>query len=229
GGGSGGRAAVVGASPMVPRSREIDAKLVPDRLWSVPIYLPYLQPPLTDRAVEEAELQFGAKLPRAYIAALRIQNGGYIRLDHPLGRGPVSYIAGIGPRRPSLFSENWDGVKQFMEETGSTKPARVDDLIEISGDGHYFYCLDYRRSGRAREPRVTFVDLEWDDIEEVLAPDFATFLRQLRPSNVHRAYGLVTADSMEAVAAALSPASGFSFEEDLSDIEGPPIFSASLP
>jgi cell wall assembly regulator SMI1 len=63
---------------------------LPDRLWKVPVYLPYLQPPLTDAIVKQAESQLGVRLPRAYLDALRIQNGGSLRLDsHPSDHAPV--------------------------------------------------------------------------------------------------------------------------------------------
>lgn len=50
-----------------------------DTIWSVPAYLPYLQPPLTDEAVASAEKELGLQLPIEYLNLLRKQNGGYIR------------------------------------------------------------------------------------------------------------------------------------------------------
>lgn len=48
-------------------------------VWRVPVYLPYLQPDLTDERVAEAERSLGVKLPEANLALLRVQNGGYLR------------------------------------------------------------------------------------------------------------------------------------------------------
>lgn len=134
---------------------------IPARLWRVPVYLPYLQPPLTDAMVREAESQMGVKLPRAYVAALRIQNGGYLRTTlHPTDRAPVDRIAGIGPRFPSLLRRDWDDVKAHMAENGFVTPTGLDDLVPFCGDGHYHYCFDYRQTGRREEPRVTYIDVE---------------------------------------------------------------------
>ena len=49
----------------------------PGKIWSVPVYLPYLQPPLTAAMVAEAEDKIGRKLPAEYLALLEAQNGGY--------------------------------------------------------------------------------------------------------------------------------------------------------
>jgi hypothetical protein len=187
---------------------------IPARLFRVPAYLPYLQPPLTDEAVLEAESRLGVTLPRSYVAALKVQNGGYLRLSsHPSGHAPVDVLAGIGPRFPSLHRYDWSEVKQFMAEEGFTRPAHLDGLIPFCGDGHYHYCLDYRKARGKREPSVTYIDVEGFNVDEILAPDFATFLHQLRPGDPSEAYGLVTREPAETVASALSNATGVRFED----------------
>jgi hypothetical protein len=203
----------------------------PERLWRVPVYLPYLQPPLTEQAVREAETRLGVRLPQAYVAALRVQNGGYLRLhDHPAGYPQVEYLEGIGPREPSLsLWRGWDEIKSYMEEEGITTPARIDDLLPFFGDGHFHYCLDYRESGRAGEPCVTYVDVETFDIDEVLAPDFGTFLGQLRPGESYEVHGLVTNDDAEVVLAALAEGTGLSFEDRGDQNNGYRWFAVRLP
>lgn len=47
--------------------------------WQKTMYLPYAQLWLTDAALQATEAQIGYKLPAAWIALLRIQNGSYIR------------------------------------------------------------------------------------------------------------------------------------------------------
>jgi len=202
---------------------------IPDRLWRVPVYLPYLQPALTERAIANAESTLRARLPRAYVAALRVQNGGYLRLrEHPSGRAPVDCIAGIGSRYPSLLRHNLDDVKAHMEEEGIATPERIEELVPFCGDGHYYYCFDYRAGGRKREPRITYIDVETFDIDEVLAPDFGTFLGQLRPPETPM-YGLMTHGKPGVVASALSKATGTRFEDLGDDTYGYPWFRAKLP
>jgi hypothetical protein len=214
----------------VASAKKRPTRKLPEHLWKVPVYLPYLQPALTDAALTKAEARLGVKLPRAYVAALRMQNGGYLRLGaHPSGHAPVDTLAGIGPRFPSLLGRSWDEVKEYMAEEGIEKPARIDDLIPFSGDGHYYYCLDYRKNGRRREPRVTYIDVECFDVDKVVASDFATFLEQLRPDERAPGWGLVTRDSARKVAALLSKATRFRFEDMGDQDHGYPVFRARLP
>jgi hypothetical protein len=49
------------------------------RFWAAPAYFPYVQPPLTKRAIAAAEKRLGVKLPAVYLALLQQQNGGYHR------------------------------------------------------------------------------------------------------------------------------------------------------
>jgi hypothetical protein len=206
------------------------ASEVPIRLWRVPVYLPCLQPSLTDAAVEDAESRLGVRLPRAYVAALRIQNGGYLRLNaHPSNHAPVDFLAGIGPRFPSLLQHDWTDVKAYMEEEGIETPAGVDELVPFCGDGHYHFCFDYREAGRQGEPRVTYVDVECFDVDECLAPDFGTFLSQLRPGEISSAYGVLARGDLSAVAAELSKATGFQFEDQGDQGNGYRVFRARLP
>lgn len=202
---------------------------LPKQLWKVPAYLPYVQPSLTDRALEKAEAKLGVKLPRAYVEALRVQNGGYLRLsEHPSNYASVSQLFGIGPRRPSLLGVDWTEVKEWMTEEGTKKPARIDDLIPFCDNGHSYFCLDYRKDGRRREPRVTYIDIE-GSVDRVLARDFGAFLRQLQPGEEVETYGLVTTEAPAALAAALSAASGLSFEDQGDQNRGYPEFIARLP
>lgn len=202
---------------------------VPPRLWSVPVYLPYLQPALTDLLLRDAEAQLGARLPRAYVAAVRIQNGGYLRLtDHPAGLAPVKVIAGIGPRFPTILGHDWAEIKEYMAEEEIGSPHRIHDLIPFCGDGHFHYCFDYRQSGRKEEPCVTYIDVERFDVDEMVAADFGAFLHQLRPK-VEKTYGLVTHDPAEIVAAAISEATGLLMEDRGEEYNGYRLFRAALP
>ncbi|MBW8811216.1 MAG: SMI1/KNR4 family protein, partial [Lysobacter sp.] len=64
-------------------------------IWSVPAFLPALQPELTDDAIADVETRLGIVLPAALIAVLREQNGGYLRRTLPDSGNRM--IWGIGP------------------------------------------------------------------------------------------------------------------------------------
>lgn len=139
----------------------------PTTIWRVPAYLPYLQPPLTDEAVREAERKIGHRLPEAYLALLRVQNGGYIRYGLP--ELVHSMIKGIGPNYPSLPDFDWAEVQEYVSY-------ELNGLVPFDGDGHWHLCLDYR--GGRTDPAVTHADVECDD-ETPVAESFGEYLAQL--------------------------------------------------
>jgi len=120
-----------------------------DTIWKVPAYLPYLQPPLTDEAVEAAEQRIGYKLPSEYLDLLRKQNGGYIRFSLP--EMVHDSIAGIGPYFPSLTKLDWG---EWQEQVIFP----LQGLVPFDGDGHWYLCLDFRDSSRT--PSITHADIE---------------------------------------------------------------------
>lgn len=139
----------------------------PSDLWRVPVYLPYLQPPLTDAAIAAAEHQLGVRLPAELIAALRVQNGGYIRYSLP---GTVhSLIAGIGPNFPSLTDFDWEDSQEYVN-------FELQGLVPFDGDGHWHLCLDYRTSPGS--PAITLIDVDADE-EQRIADSFADYLGHL--------------------------------------------------
>jgi len=203
---------------------------LPADLWRVPVYLPYLQPKLTQRAIDAAETKLGVTLPRAYLDLLRIQNGGYLRRTSiSPNLAPVDCIAGIGRRFPSILHKDWDDVKAHMRDEGLKKPARIDELVPFCGDGHFHYCFDYRKSGPRGEPRITYIDIESFDTDKVVAPNFAAFVRKLRPAGVTVVIGIETTAKMSTVAAAISKASRRAFEDQGDQNSGYRVFRAKLP
>ncbi len=202
---------------------------LPENLFRIPVYLPYLQPELTPEAIADAQDRLGVTLPAAYLAALKIQNGGYLRRSaHESGHAPVDCLSGIGPRFPSILRRNWSQIKTHMAENGLEKPQNIDDLVPFCGDGHYHWCFDYRQHGRHKEPCITYIDVETFHVDEIVAPDFLTFLRGLQ-AEVEHAYGIVTTRPMAIVAKALSAATGHSFEDQDDQDSGYRIFRAKLP
>src|SRR5215469_529390 len=139
-----------------------------DTIWRVPTYLPYLQPPLTNEAVAEAEKRIGFKLPSEFLTLLRKQNGGYIRYSLP--EMVHDSIAGIGPHFPSLTGYDWD---EFQEYVGFP----LQGLVPFDGDGHWHLCLDYRQNSGT--PAVTHADIECDE-ETRVADSFVDYLAMLQ-------------------------------------------------
>ena len=139
-----------------------------DTIWEIPAYLPYLQPALTDEAVQSAEEQVGYVLPKEYLDLLRKQNGGGIRYCLP--ENVHDMIAGIGPNFPSLTAFDWD---EWQEQVSY----RLHGLVPFDGDGHWYLCLDFRTNRQA--PTITLADIECDH-ETHLADSFAAYLALLR-------------------------------------------------
>lgn len=138
-----------------------------ESIWQKPIYLPYLQPKLTDEILAKAELELRYKLPKELIELLKIQNGGYIRktLEESLNEK----IYGIGPHFPSLTDVDWTDYKDWVS-------FELEGLIPFDGDGHWHICLDYRKNNS--NPQVTHISPE-SDSQRLIAETFSEYLSQL--------------------------------------------------
>ena len=136
-------------------------------IWRKPIYLPYLQEPLTPEALRVAEEELGRALPRELAMMLSAQNGGYLRYE--LEGYPLDAISGIGEAYPSLTRFSWGEERECVS-------FELDGLVPFSGDGHWYLCLDYRAS---EQPAVAYIDVECDE-QSIIAKDFASFLALLR-------------------------------------------------
>jgi hypothetical protein len=160
-----------------------------ETIWSVPAYLPYLQPPLTETMIQDGERRLGVRLPNSYLAILKQQNGGYLRFSLP--NTPCEMVWGIGPHFPSITDQfDWKDSQQASDYGWSPRSANL--LVPFDGDGHWHLCLDYRTSGPNSEPSVTYVDLEGNQ-EESVAGDFAAFLASLRLYDANTTIGVGTA------------------------------------
>ncbi|PVA44666.1 SMI1/KNR4 family protein [Mycobacteroides abscessus] len=157
----------------------------PTQAWRVPPYKSYVQAPLTDELLEEYEL--GVRLPAAYVALLRVQNGGVLQVGFPQNRNfntTHTVIRGIGTKYPRLEKEAWWHDPQW----GPPRPAEAAWLIPFDGDGHWDLCLDYRRSSTdttvlRTDPGVVVIDTETlgSAIESFVAVSFDDYLAQLVP------------------------------------------------
>jgi hypothetical protein len=161
------------------------------RVWKTPIWLPYLNPELTDEMVLEAEKKICHKLPNEYIELLKIQNGGYIRLKNKVNDyAPHDVIEGIGSQFPSILDADLSNIDDPFTE--------LDGLVHFDGDGHWYLCLDYRLN--KTEPQITYLDVECEE-EAVLYESFAEYLQALEFSeeDLNEHFVLETDDSINKV------------------------------
>lgn len=139
-------------------------------------------PPLTEEMVEAAEAELGVRLPGSYLALLGVRNGG--RPAAPFTAFPTS-------RRTSWAEdhvpfEEMFGIGPVGSEDGLLGNAYLceeweipDGLVLISGDGHYWIALDYRKA-KGGEPAVCWYDT--DERKSLgLAATFDAFVAGLRP------------------------------------------------
>jgi len=186
-----------------------------DTIWRVPVFLPYLQPPLTDEAVASAEKQIGYKLPTDYLDLLKKQNGGYIRFSLP---GSVhDSIAGIGSNYPSLTEFDLEEGQEYV-----TFP--LQGLVPFDGDGHWHLCLDYRQDSAT--PAVTFVSIESDQ-QSVISISFADYLAMLQ-LDVADEYVLEAVQDIEEVKSQLSSALSVKFDPPDLWAQGYPVHRARV-
>jgi hypothetical protein len=72
----------------------------PARLWRVPAFVPYVQPPLTAAAMRAAEHDLGVTLPDAYVSMLTGRGARRnLTTDHPGHRASLVAHRGLAGRR----------------------------------------------------------------------------------------------------------------------------------
>lgn len=133
--------------------------------------------------VKEAEGILGVELPAAFIALLRIQNGGYtrgfvfpttIRTSWAEDHVPLNELFGIGGKELSLV-----GGHNILDTGYMTKEWGLPTKqVLLAGDGHWWITLDYRMSN---VPSVSWIDVEVDE-DMLLARSFEDFLAGILPT-----------------------------------------------
>jgi len=140
-------------------------------------------PPLTDQLLAKAEERLRVRLPAEYVELLRIQNGGpttglafpmRVRTTWADDHVPMEGLAGIASNRFENPHYNILQTEYITEEWGL--PPKQ---ILLTGDGHWWLTLDYRKSD---EPAVTWLDVECGE-DIVVAPTFRAFLHGLVPES----------------------------------------------
>lgn len=145
----------------------------------------YVDEPPTPERVAAVERRLGFKLPAAYVALCRVQNGGLPRRTCHRTRTPTSWAAdhvalhgisaiGDGKKR-SLCGEL--GSEFWIAEWGY--PPIGVYFADCPSAGHDMLCLDYRGCGPQGEPAVVHVDQECDYEITLVAPSFEAFVRGL--------------------------------------------------
>jgi hypothetical protein len=159
----------------------------------------YTGPPLTDVMVAEAEAKLGYKLPQAYLELLRTKNGGVPRRQcYPTGGTSwsdnhlrMTRLCGIGGQWGIDSDE--DGSQHAIQQAGFPEIGIFIGWTPTAGHDGIF--LDYRECGPAGNPGVVFMDAEDGESGiQILAPDFASFLRGLVDC---RPYDVATERAME--------------------------------
>ncbi|MDX9971586.1 MAG: SMI1/KNR4 family protein [FCB group bacterium] len=154
--------------------------ILPDAFWGSNYYD---HPPLTDEMVRMAEERLRVRLPEEYLALLRIQNGGYTRgFVYPTSQPttwasdhvPLDDLAGIVHTSLHYTPLNVLSTEYLTEEWGLPP-----HLVLLSGDGHWWIALDYRKGP---VPSVAWLDTEREQDLQI-APNFAVFLNGLLPQS----------------------------------------------
>lgn len=156
------------------RFDEVRATFWGDGLYGV-------QPPLTDAAVQDAEVRLGVLLPSSLLEILRGRNGGPVadRWDAFPTDVPTSWSEDHVPLDMMMGIGNDDDQLSLLDTAYLVEEWELPSpLVLLSGDGHYWIALDYRVCGRQGEPSVTWFDTE-SHSELALAADFRTFVEGL--------------------------------------------------
>jgi SMI1 / KNR4 family (SUKH-1) len=171
--------------------------------WKVPAARDLVHEALTPEAVREAEAQLGVRLPAAYLALLRCQNGGALRATWPASYAGALW--GIGPVAPSITHERarW-GPRPRSPGVWAPRDAAL--LIPFDAGDVWDMCFDYRRCGPQGEPSITLVDSECGE-EEPIAASFAVYLAGL-VDGLAGSFRIASDLTPEALARALARALG---------------------
>ena len=166
-------------------------------------------PPLTDEEVRACEAEFGIRFPAALVKLLKEQNGGYFEnSDFKLnGRDYwIEDVAGISS------SARWDAIQPlgrvidpefFTPEESEQIRQVIGDLGKIlpfTGDGHFFYALDYNRLNPEGEPTVAYVDIEGEAVHKTVADSFAELLAGQYEGDAEPAISMAEADRLTVIA-----------------------------
>jgi hypothetical protein len=131
----------------------------------------YVESAPSDELIASIEEELGGlRLPAAYVELARMHNGGMLK------RNWITGLYAIG--RTSNHSLCGKTGSKFWEEEWGYPPVGVY-IADTLAAGHLMIALDYSECGKQGEPRVVCVNQEGDYSITFVAPDFATFVREL--------------------------------------------------
>lgn len=131
----------------------------------------YTLPPFTDEELEETEKAIGRKLPKSYIALLKIRNGGSINYNE-FEDCWLSVIYGVssGEGLADMY-DNWINEWQY--------PNIGIPFGETQSAGHDMYFMDFGSVDENGEPRIVLVDNELDNSVTFVANNLEEFLTMI--------------------------------------------------
>lgn len=131
----------------------------------------YRNPPFSDEELAQTAKAIGWKLPKSYVALLKIRNGG--RIDYEKYEDCwLAEIYGITPRDGLIeMFDNWINEWEYPNigiPFGQTESA-----------GHDMYFMDFGSVDENGEPRIVLVDNECDNCVTEVAKNLEEFLTKI--------------------------------------------------
>ncbi|MFN3202345.1 MAG: SMI1/KNR4 family protein [Bradymonadia bacterium] len=150
----------------------------------------YTEAAPTEETVQRLERLLGYRLPAAYVALARSQNGGMPkRRRHATGSRTswaqdhiaIEGIFAIGDTE--MYSLGGSSGSHFWIEEWNYPPLGIY-FASCPSAGHDMLALDYRECGPDGEPQVVHVDQDFNFKVTFVAESFEAFIRGLQPSEV---------------------------------------------
>jgi len=146
----------------------------------------YVDEPIADQMLASVESELKYRLPEAYVALSKSQNGGMPNKTNHRTSQPTSWaenhiaitgIYSIGRAKACSLCGSFGS--QFWIDEWHYPPIGVY-FADCPSAGHDMLCLDYRKCGPSGEPQVVHVDQEYDYRITFVAESFESFIRGLQ-------------------------------------------------
>lgn len=143
----------------------------------------YVGPSFTLSDVDHVERELGYTLPKAYIALMRVQNGGIpkrtnhrtsVRTSWAEDHIAITGIYAIGSDNTYSLCGGFNSA--FWVREWGYPPIGVY-FADCPSAGQDMLCLDYSACGPTGEPQVVHIDQEWNYKITIVARNFESFIR----------------------------------------------------
>jgi hypothetical protein len=139
------------------------------------------------KALDKTEKFLKVTLPQSFKDLYKNRNGGAVRkTSHKAPRNSWTGDHITFQSFPKLSVNKQENEFVDQAETANEEWKLQKGVLAFWGEGHYWICLDYRKSGPKGEPAVVWADQDEEEEDEdeafkiiPVAPDFATFLKGL--------------------------------------------------